>query len=144
MNFKEPTWLVYIVLYVNIVYIFSLKNKELLVSICINSPHIERYLPSCTFQRNFFCARKFFFELFITLVEDVWMSVKLLQSCLTLCDPMDCSPPGSSVQGILWEKILEWVAVPESSRSRDWTLVSYVSSFGMWALYHSRHLGNPL
>ena len=34
---------------------------------------------------------------------------KVAQSCLTLCDPMDCSPPGSSVQGILQARILEWV-----------------------------------
>ena len=33
------------------------------------------------------------------------------QSCPTLCDPMDCSPPGSSVHGILQARILEWVAI---------------------------------
>ena len=37
---------------------------------------------------------------------------KLLQSCLTLCDPMNCSLPGSSVYGILQARILEWVAMP--------------------------------
>ena len=36
---------------------------------------------------------------------------KSLQSCLTLCDPMDCNPPGSSVHGILQERILEWFAI---------------------------------
>ena len=36
------------------------------------------------------------------------------QSCLTLRDPMDCSPPGSSVHGILEARILEWVAIPFS------------------------------
>ena len=36
---------------------------------------------------------------------------KSLQSCLTLCDPMDCSPPGSSVLGISQARILEWVAL---------------------------------
>ena len=36
---------------------------------------------------------------------------KLLQSCPTLCDPVDCSPPGSSVRGILQARILEWVAM---------------------------------
>ena len=44
------------------------------------------------------------------------------QSCLTLCDPMDCSLPGSSVHGILQARILEWVAGSfsgGSSRSRD-------------------------
>ena len=39
-------------------------------------------------------------------------AAKSLQSCLTLCDPMDCSPPGSSVHGILQARILEWVAIP--------------------------------
>ena len=42
---------------------------------------------------------------------------KLLQSCPTLCDPMDCSPPGSSVRGILQARILEWVAMPSSRKS---------------------------
>ena len=36
------------------------------------------------------------------------------QSCPTLCDPMDCHPPGSSVQGVLQARILEWVAMPGS------------------------------
>ena len=36
------------------------------------------------------------------------------QLCLTLCDPTDCSPPGSCVHGILQARILEWVAVPFS------------------------------
>ena len=42
---------------------------------------------------------------------------KLLQSCPTLCDPMDFSPKGSSVHGILWATILEWVAMPSSRGS---------------------------
>ena len=47
---------------------------------------------------------------------------KSLQLCLTLWDPMDCSPPGSSVHGILQARILEWIAMPStrgSSRPRD-------------------------
>ena len=38
------------------------------------------------------------------------MGIKSLQSCLTLCDSMDCSLPGSSVHGILQARILEWIA----------------------------------
>ena len=38
------------------------------------------------------------------------MSAKLLQFCLILCDPMDCSPPSSSVHGIIQARILEWIA----------------------------------
>ena len=50
--------------------------------------------------------------------------------CPTLCDPMNCSPPGSSVHGILQARILEQVAMPSSrgpSRTRDRTHVSYIS-----------------
>ena len=58
------------------------------------------------------------------------------QSCLTLCDPMDCNSPGSSVHGILQASILEWVAVSSSrgsSRHRDETPVSCI---GRQILYH--------
>ena len=51
-------------------------------------------------------------------------AAKLLQSCPTLCNPIDGSPPGSSVPGILQAKILEWVARPSSmgsSQPRDRT-----------------------
>ena len=44
----------------------------------------------------------------------VWVHFKSLQSCLTLCDPMDCSLLGSSVREILQARILEWVAMPSS------------------------------
>ena len=50
----------------------------------------------------------------------------LTQSCLILCDPVDCSPPGSSVHGILQARILEWVAISSSRGSslpRDGTCV---------------------
>ena len=42
------------------------------------------------------------------------VKVLVTQSCLTLCDPVDCSPPGSSVRGILQARILEWGAIPFS------------------------------
>ena len=42
---------------------------------------------------------------------------EVAQSCLTLCDPVDCSPPGSSVHGILQARILEWVAISFSRGS---------------------------
>ena len=68
------------------------------------------------------------------------MHAKSLQSYLTLCNPMDCSPPGSSVHRIFQARVLVWVAMPSSrgsSRPRDWTHVSYVSCIGRWVLYHS-------
>ena len=58
------------------------------------------------------------------------------QSCLTLCDPMYCSPPGSPVHGIFPTRILEWVAIfsfKGSSWCRDWT---FVSCTGRQILYH--------
>ena len=55
------------------------------------------------------------------------MRAKSLQLCPTLCDPMDCSPPGSSAQVIVPARTLEWAAIPfsrGSSRPRDQTCVS--------------------
>ena len=45
------------------------------------------------------------------------LCAKSLQLCLTLCDPVDCSPPSSSVHGILQARTLEWVAMPFSRGS---------------------------
>ena len=59
-----------------------------------------------------------------------WVHAKSLQSCPTQCNPLDCSPPGSSVHGILQARILEWVAMPSSrgsSRPRDRTRESPVA-----------------
>ena len=62
----------------------------------------------------------------------------MAQSCPTLCDPMDCSPPGSSVHRILQARVLEWVAISfsrGSSRPRDRTQVSRIRGrcFNLWA-----------
>ena len=73
----------------------------------------------------------------------VCVHAKSLQSCLTFCVPMDCSLPGSSVQGILQARMLEWVAMPSSrvsSQSRDQTQVSYISCIGRWVLYYKHHV----
>ena len=66
------------------------------------------------------------------------LGLPLTQSYLTLCDPMDCSLPGSSVHGILKARILEWVAIPFSRGSswpRDQTQVSCIAGrcFTIWA-----------
>ena len=63
---------------------------------------------------------------------------EVTQFCLTLCNPMDCTPPGSSVHGISKARILEWVAISfsmESSWPRDWTQVSCIAGrfFTIWA-----------
>ena len=64
-----------------------------------------------------------------------------LQLCPTLCNPMNCSPLGFSVPGILQAKILEWVAMPYSRwspRPRDWTGVTCVSCVSRQVLYHCK------
>ena len=63
------------------------------------------------------------------------MCAKFLQSWPTLCNPVDCSPLGSSVHRILQARILEWVAMPSSrgsSQPRDWTHDSYASCSAIW------------
>ena len=58
---------------------------------------------------------------------------KSLQSCLTLCDPIDSSPPGSPVPGILQARILEWVAISFSSAWRWEVKVKSLSPVQLWA-----------
>ena len=66
------------------------------------------------------------------------VKVLVTQLCPTLCNPTDCSPPGSSVHGILQARILEWVAIPfsrGSSQPRNRTQVSHTAGrfFIVWA-----------
>ena len=71
--------------------------------------------------------------------EAMYMKVKVkLLSRVWLCDPMDCSLPGSSLHGILQARVLEWVVISfsrASSLPRDWTLVSGIPGrhFNLWA-----------
>ena len=67
---------------------------------------------------------------------------EVAQSCPTLCDPMDCSPPGFSIHGIFQAWVLEWVAISfsrGSSRPRDWNWVSRIAGrcFTIWATRES-------
>ena len=71
----------------------------------------------------------------VTVILLKCVPAKSLCSCPTLCDSMDCSPPGSSVQGILQASTLEWVAMPSSRGSSQTTYrthISNVSSTGHW------------
>ena len=72
-------------------------------------------------------------------IQYLCVCVLVAQSCPTLCNPMDRSPPGSSVHGILHARILEWIAIPfsrVSSRPKDQTCVSCISCIGRQILYH--------
>ena len=77
-------------------------------------------------------------ELTIVKVQRIALHCMHVQSCLTLCDPMDCSSPVSSVHGISQARILEWVSISYStgsSRPRDRTDVSCISCIGRQILY---------
>ena len=91
------------------------------VRVCLDqkTPEIFRSFPGSSVGQKSACS------------PEAAAAAKLLQLCPTLCDPMDCSPPGSSVHGILQARIVEWVAISFSrgySRPRDHT--------GRWILYH--------
>ena len=85
-----------------------------------------------------FCEEGDFFQAWLKGTAAA-AATKSLQSCLTLCNPIDGRPAGSSVPGILQARILEWVAVPfsrGSSQTRDWTWVSGIAIrfFFDWAI----------
>ena len=72
-----------------------------------------------------------------------WKKVLVAQSFPTLCDPIDCSLPVSSIHGVLQAKILDWTAIPFSRGSswlKDWTQVFCITDI----LYHPRHQGSPI
>ena len=81
----------------------------------------------------------------VSLLLNHWGSpyvcVLVTQSCPTLCDPMTCSPPGSSVHGILQARILEWVAIPFSgiflTQGLNLSFLHYRQ-----ILYHLSHRGS--
>ena len=115
---------------------------------------IRCYSVICSFSSSSltgFCGQKWsVFSSFPHLLpfwknmQENWEEAVLLclvtQLCPSLCDPMDCSPPGSSVHGILQARILEWVAMPSSrgsSQHRDRTQISCIA--GRF-LYHLSHL----
>ena len=80
-----------------------------------------RWLPLVSYiQKEYKKSNSDSFELYHKSESEV------AQSCPTLCDPMDCSPPGSSIHGIFQARVLEWVAIAfsrGSSHTRDQTWV---------------------
>ena len=91
------------------------------------------FLHLCPLDHYFF--RRFTWFYFLTHM----LYAKSLQLCPTLCDPMDGSPPGSSVHGILQARILEWVAMcffRVYSWPRGRTHISCISCIGRGILYH--------
>ena len=94
------------------------------------------------------CLFQIWFPWCITalLICYVHVGAKLLQLCPILCDPMDYSPPGSSVHGIFQVIVLEWVVISlsrGSSRPREWTQVSHIAGgfFTVWAIREANTIG---
>ena len=101
------------------------------VALCTLLPHGRKLTFKCV-------AFPFSHTVFWLPLNIVWLCAKSLQSCLTLCDPMGCSEPDSSVHGILQTRMLECVAMP-SSRGSPWltdqTLLSYLLHYRR-IIYH--------
>ena len=72
----------------------------------------------------------------VTIDFFFYSSHLVTQSGPTLCDPMDCNPPGFSVHGLLQARILGWVAISFSRGSSQPTHRTWVSCIGRWILYH--------
>ena len=99
--------------------LFLSPSKAFLISAVLLFCFLLQYFRSLAFLYSFL-------EFHLSASMRVYVPTKLLQSRLTLCDPMDCSPPGFSVHGILQAGILEWVAMLSSrgsSRPRDGTSI---------------------
>ena len=111
-------------------------NSEVVIS-CIWSsvPTVpkEAHDPSsCQSHQGFLLAKEFLGLFPERAMRMYWVT----QSCLTLCDSMHCSSPGSSVYGVFWARILEWVTISYSrgsSQPRDRTQLSCI---GRQILYH--------
>ena len=98
-------------------------------------PHANLYILS---NSDTWYGKTFVFCRVLNMNKHSLQFSSVAQSCPTLCDPMNCSSPGSSVHGILQARTLEWVAIPffgGSSQPRDQAWVSRIAGrvFTVWA-----------
>ena len=102
----------------NVVLISAVYQNDLVICVYILFHNIFHYALPQENEHSCLCY---------SVCVCVCVCVLVTQSCPTLCDLMDCSPPGSSVHGTLQARILEWITISfsrGSSRPRDQTLVS--------------------
>ena len=110
---------------------------------CVCASFLSSYFfPPCLFLSF---ALDSFFPFLVTLeckftIKNSFIHAQVTQSCLTLCDPMDCSPPGFPVHEISWAKILEWVAVSFSGELNPFVLCLLHC---WWIPYPLSHGGSP-
>ena len=126
------------------------------------------FLSDSSMQLSFCFSNHVFFDIYsdprekrLFLLSQTWSQVCFLEVptqgeyvcihtnsfelSLTLCDPMDCSLPGSSVYMIVLTRIVEWVAMPSSrgsSRPRDLTHISYISFTGRFFITNTTWEGH--
>ena len=127
----------------------ALKSSQTHFALCLitSQPHRECTGERCSIVLGsiiwaFHSSSEKPFPLYKTYL---FVHAKLLQSCTTLCDPMDWSLPNSSVHGIIQTRVLEWVTMVSSrgpSWPQDWTCVSWVSCivgrfFTHWATWEA-------
>ena len=135
-------WYLIIILTCSPLIIYEVKDPFIcLFAVSISSLARHVYRSFALFKIGLFisyCWNLSGFWIFYIQVS-FWSEVKWsTQSCLTLCDPMDCSLPGSSVHWIFQARILEWVTISfsrGSSQPRDWTGVSCIAGrlLAVWA-----------
>ena len=125
-------------------YIFWIKDTFLKTEILITTntifpdsfcPYLEFYCCFSYLESSEYCR---WYMVSSSTGEAIYVC-SVTQSCLTLCDPKNSSPPGSSVGGTFQARILEQVAISYSRRSisfRDWTHVSWIGCIGRQILYH--------
>ena len=91
--------------------------ENLFINCALTSQSFRHLFPFFDFQANPFSnIERLYLESLIFLFKYTWVAAaKSIQSCLTLCDPIDGSPRGSPVPGILQARILEWVAISFSN-----------------------------
>ena len=128
MYHKEPCFLL---LWCNDIMIIMclIKNNMINLSVLIQGNFV-RYIIKGKYILNFTYSSKTLLNTYSRAVATLDPDCMCTQLCLTLCDPMDCRPPGSSVHVISQARILEWIAISSSGWSswpRDRICISCVS-----------------
>ena len=103
----------------------------------------EKFLVACVCVythtlTHIYTHKHIYMHVFYFVWHIITVFVLVAQSCPTLCNPLDCSPPGSFVHGILQARILEWILIPFSRMSaqfRGWARVFCIAGrfFTIWA-----------
>ena len=147
-NWFKFCWVGRLLLFLLPIYIYYMKKWNKIKTLQLKLPWNIYYIA-------IYVIKKFqILELYVKYISCHSLLIMLIiiykwsevaQSCLTLCDPKDCSLPGFSIHGIFQVKILEWVAISfsrGSSRLRDWTQVSRIAGrrLTLWATREANNL----